>query len=124
MLNARGSEVAGLEVGDIHWVNRIVKIERQVYPGKGGLVRKQTKGCKDRYVPILDPSAPSSSAFSAGKDPAIRRSGRRIPGAQDPSYREQTAVPWPRLGSGLRHARILAHWRATNWPFRFLTGLV
>lgn len=62
MLNARGSEVAGLEVGDIHWVNRIVKIERQVYPGKGGLVRKQAKGRKDRYVPILDPSAPSSSA--------------------------------------------------------------
>ncbi|WP_125100824.1 tyrosine-type recombinase/integrase, partial [Leucobacter chromiireducens] len=53
MLSARGSEVAGLEVGDIDWVNRIVRIERQVYPGKGGLVTKQTKGRKERYVPIL-----------------------------------------------------------------------
>ncbi|WP_228407204.1 tyrosine-type recombinase/integrase [Leucobacter muris] len=69
MLCARGSEVAGLEVGDIDWVNRIVKIERQIYPGKGGLVTKQTKGRKERYVPILDPLEPILIRLSAGKEP-------------------------------------------------------
>lgn len=69
MLSARGSEVAGLEVGDIDWVNRIVRIERQVYPGKGGLVTKQTKGRKERYVPILDPLEPILVRLSAGKKP-------------------------------------------------------
>lgn len=75
MLCARGSEVAGLEVGDIDWVNRIVKIERQIYPGKGGLVTKQTKGRKERYVPILDPLEPTLIRLSAGKesgDPLLR----------------------------------------------------
>lgn len=44
LLAARGSEVADLRVGDVDWRNRVVKIERQHYPGKGGLVIKQTKG--------------------------------------------------------------------------------
>ena len=69
MLSARGSEVAGIEVGDIDWVNRIVKIERQVYPGKGGLVTKQTKGRRGRFVPILDPLEPILARLSAGKKP-------------------------------------------------------
>lgn len=69
MLAARGSEVAGLEAGDIDWKNRIVTIERQVYPGKGGLVRKQTKGRRERYVPILDPLEPILIRLSAGKKP-------------------------------------------------------
>lgn len=69
MLSARGSEVAGLAVGDIDWTNRIVKIERQHYPGKGGLVVKQTKGRKERYVPILDPLEPVLLRLSAGKEP-------------------------------------------------------
>ena len=69
MLAARGSEVAGLELGDIDWKNRIVTIERQVYPGKGGLVTKQTKGRRERYVPILDPLEPILIRLSAGKKP-------------------------------------------------------
>ncbi len=69
MLAARGSEVAGLELGDIDWKNRIVTIERQVYPGKGGLVTKQTKGRRERYVPILDPLEPILLRLSAGKKP-------------------------------------------------------
>ncbi len=69
MLSARGSEVAGIEVGDIDWVNRIVRIERQVYPGKGGLVTKQTKGRRGRFVPILDPLEPILVRLSAGKKP-------------------------------------------------------
>lgn len=70
LLSARGSEVSGLEVGDIDWKNRIVKIERQIYPGKGGLVRKQTKGRKTRFVPILDELEPVLVRLSAGKKPS------------------------------------------------------
>lgn len=69
LLSARGSEVSGLEAGDIDWKNRIVKIQRQIYPGKGGLVRKQTKGRKTRYAPILDQRAPVLVRFSSGKKP-------------------------------------------------------
>ena len=58
LLAARGSEVAGLRVSDVDWTNRIVTIERQIYPGKGGLVTKQTKGRKGRFVPILDALEP------------------------------------------------------------------
>jgi len=67
MLAARGSEVAGLTVGDVEWKNWIVKIERQIYPGKGGLVTKPAKGRKERYVPILDPLEPILERLSAGK---------------------------------------------------------
>lgn len=69
MLSARGSEVAGLEAGDIDWTNRVVKIERQVYPGSGGLVTKQPKGRKERFVPILDPLEPILVRLSAHKNP-------------------------------------------------------
>lgn len=39
------------------------------YPGKGGLVRKQSKGRKGRYAPILDPLEPILIRLSAGKEP-------------------------------------------------------
>lgn len=58
LLAARGSEVAGLQVGDIDWGNRIVTIRRQTFPGAGGLVTKQTKGRNVRHVPILQPLNP------------------------------------------------------------------
>lgn len=69
LLAARGSEVAGLQVGDVDWTNRIVTIQRQHYPGKGGLVVKQTKGRRARYVPILDALEPVLKRLTDGKDP-------------------------------------------------------
>lgn len=57
-------------------MNRVVKIERQIYPGKGGLVRKQTKGRKTRFVPILDELEPVLMRLSGGgkrpEDPLLR----------------------------------------------------
>ena len=53
LLAARGSEISGLQVGDIAWEQRVVTISRQTYPGAGGLVTKQTKGRDIRHVPIL-----------------------------------------------------------------------
>lgn len=69
LLAARGSEVAGLNVGDVDWRNRIVWIERQHYPGKGGLVVKQTKGRRGRPVPILDALEPILERLTEGKEP-------------------------------------------------------
>jgi len=69
LLAARGSEVAGLNVADVDWTNRVVKIERQHYPGKGGLVVKQTKGRRTRYVPILDALEPILKRLTDGREP-------------------------------------------------------
>ncbi|MBN6811304.1 tyrosine-type recombinase/integrase [Kocuria indica] len=69
LLAARGSEVAGLQVGDVDWDNRIVWIRRQHYPGKGGLVVKKTKGRRDRPVPMLDALEPILERLTQDKLP-------------------------------------------------------
>ena len=51
----RISEVSGLQVGDIDLVRGLLHVERQTYPGRGGLVTKQTKGRRRRMVPIIEP---------------------------------------------------------------------
>ncbi len=53
LLAAQGSEVAGLRVGHIDWRHRVVTIERQIFPGSGGLVIKRPKGRQSRQVPIF-----------------------------------------------------------------------
>ncbi|WP_344802062.1 site-specific integrase [Microlunatus ginsengisoli] len=51
----RISEVAGLQVGDVDLSRGLLHVRRQTYPGRGGLVTKQTKGRRRRTVPIIDP---------------------------------------------------------------------
>lgn len=72
LLASRGSEVAGLQVGDVDWDQRIVTIRRQTFPGSGGLVTKQTKGREIRHVPILHHLAPVLERLTAGRDPEER----------------------------------------------------
>ncbi len=67
LLSARSSEVAGLRVGDVHWDENIVWINRQTYPGKGGLVDKATKGRERRPVPILKPLIPVLQRLTEGR---------------------------------------------------------
>lgn len=57
-LAARSSEVGGLIVGDVDWPNKVVTIERQCFPGAGGLSIKPPKGRRARRVPIIDPLEP------------------------------------------------------------------
>lgn len=57
-LAARTSEIAGLLVRDVDWENEVVAIERQCFPGAGGLSVKAPKGRRARFVPIIDPVAP------------------------------------------------------------------
>ncbi|HEY9412221.1 MAG TPA: site-specific integrase [Jiangellaceae bacterium] len=64
---ARISEVAGLRVGDVDWKRKLIHIERQTYPGRGGLVTKPTKGRRKRDVPIIDPLAPTLERLTKGR---------------------------------------------------------
>lgn len=69
LLAARGSEVSGLRVGDVDWTNKIVTIERQTFPGQGGLVTKATKGRRARLVPILEALEPVLKRLTDGRAP-------------------------------------------------------
>jgi integrase len=51
----RISEVAGLQVGDVDLLRGLLTVRRQTYPGRGGLVTKETKGRRRRLVPIIEP---------------------------------------------------------------------
>lgn len=69
LLSARGSEVAGLRVGDVDWTTKIVTIAQQTYPGQGGLVTKATKGRQARPVPILKTLEPVLKRLTEGRAP-------------------------------------------------------
>lgn len=72
LLASRGSEVAGLQVGDVDWDQRIVTIRRQTFPGAGGLVTKQTKGREIRHVPILQHLVPVLERLTFDREPEER----------------------------------------------------
>jgi integrase len=57
-LAVRSSEVAGLLIRDVDWEDGVVAIDRQCFPGTGGLSIKAPKGRRTRLVPIVDPVAP------------------------------------------------------------------
>lgn len=119
LLAARGSEVAGLRAGDVDWDNHIVWIRRQHYPGRGGLVIKQTKGRRDRPVPMLDALEPVLERLTAEKepdDPLLR--GR----AAASSLQRRSATPptgttsWQSLASTTSPATGSATPEQPGWP--------
>jgi integrase len=63
----RISEVAGLRVGDVDLQRGLLHVERQTYPGRGGLVTKPTKGRRRRAVPIIDPLRPTMGRLTAAR---------------------------------------------------------
>ncbi|MDL9946759.1 tyrosine-type recombinase/integrase [Gordonia sp. ABSL11-1] len=67
LLAARSSEVSGLQTGDVRFDKNPVVIARQTYPGKGGLITKQTKGRKERR--IFDKLRPILDRLTEGKEP-------------------------------------------------------
>ncbi|MDY0945274.1 tyrosine-type recombinase/integrase [Frigoribacterium sp. CFBP9039] len=69
LLAARSSEVSGLRVDNVRFEKNLVVIARQIYPGRGGPITKQTKSRKERLVRILDPLRPVLDSLTAGKDP-------------------------------------------------------
>lgn len=67
LLTARSSEVAGLMVGDIDWTSKLVTVERQCFPGSGGLTIKLTKNRRIRRVPIIEPLEPALRRLTTGR---------------------------------------------------------
>jgi integrase len=63
----RISEVSGLRVDDVDLVRGLIHVLRQTYPGRGGLVTKETKGRRRKTVPIIDPLRPTLVRLTAGR---------------------------------------------------------
>jgi integrase len=63
----RISEVSGLRVGDVDLERGLLGVNRQTYPGRGGLVDKQTKGRRRRAVPIIEPLRPTLERLTSGR---------------------------------------------------------
>jgi integrase len=63
----RISEVSGLRVVDVDLVRGLIHVLRQTYPGRGGLVTKETKGRRRRTGPIIDPLRPTLVRLTAGR---------------------------------------------------------
>ncbi len=63
----RISEVSGLRVGDVDLDRGLLHVFRQTYPGRGGLITKETKGRRRRTVPIIDPLRPTLERLTDGR---------------------------------------------------------
>lgn len=108
LLSARGSEVNGLLVGDVDLVAGLVHIRRQVYPGAGGLVTKQTKGRAVRTVPILEPLRPVLHPLIDGR-PASAPLVRGPKGGVITTASLRRATNWNALVTGLGLAGLRRH---------------
>ncbi|QNA93010.1 site-specific integrase [Microbacterium sp. Se5.02b] len=108
LLAARGSEISGLQVGDIDWDQRIVTVRRQTYPGAGGLVTKQTKGRDIRQVPILQALTPVLERLTADREPEERLlTGPRGGVLTTASVRD--ATKWDQLVTDLELTSLTRH---------------
>jgi len=106
LLAARSSEVTRLLVGDVDWTRKLVTIQRQRFPGSGGLTIKPTKSRRIRRVPIIEPLEPTLRRLTTGRphDAPLLRGPR---GGAITTAALRNAVGWDalvaRLGlSGLR----------------------
>lgn len=68
----RISEAAGLQVGDIDLNTGLLAVRRQTYPGRGGLVTKETKGRRRRSVPIIEPLRDTLARLTDGRKSSQR----------------------------------------------------
>ena len=108
LLASRGSEVAGLQVGDVDWDTNIVTIRRQTYPGSGGLVTNPTKRRDARPVPILRALTPVLERLTADREPEERLlKGPRGGVLTTASVRDATR--WDELVTELRLPSLTRH---------------
>lgn len=108
LLSARSSEVSGLQAGDVRSDQGVIVIARQTYPGKGGLVTKQTKGRRERRVPILNPLRPVLERLVLGKE----RGDRLLVGPKGGALTTATvrdATNWDALVAGLGLPHLTRH---------------
>jgi len=86
----------------------LLHVNRQIYPGRGGLVTKTTKGRRRRVVPIIDPLRPTLERLTSGKKP----NERLIVGPKGGVITTATlrdAAKWDQLVNGLGLAGLVRH---------------
>ncbi|MDF2146955.1 tyrosine recombinase XerC [Knoellia sp. p5-6-4] len=104
----RISEVSGLRVGDVDLGRGLLHVFRQTYPGRGGLVTKQTKGRRRRTVPIIDPLRPTLVRLTAGREGNERLlAGPR--GGVITTATLRDATHWDQLVRELGHPGLVRH---------------
>ena len=88
----RISEVSGLRVGDVDLDRGLLQVSRQTYPGRGGLVTKQTKGRRRRTVPVIEPLRPTLARLTVGRSGRPERLHHRVVHRRgDPAHGSQQA---------------------------------
>lgn len=108
LLAARGSEVAGLMVGDVDWTSKLVIVERQCFPGSGGLTIKPTKNRRIRRVPIIERLEPALRHLTTGQphDAPLVRGPR---GGVITTAALRNATGWDALVASLGLPRLRRH---------------
>jgi integrase len=104
----RISEVAGLQVGDVDLPHGLLNVRRQTYPGRGGLVTKETKSRRRRTVPIIEPLRPTLERLTAGR----ARNARLLigpPGGVITMATLRDATGWDKLVDDLGLAGLVRH---------------
>ncbi|WP_171906891.1 tyrosine-type recombinase/integrase [Jiangella alba] len=104
----RISEASGLEARYVDWSNGIIRVEWQLYPGRGGLVRKRTKGRRRRKVPIIEPLVPTLERLMADR----KSDDRLLYGPRGGVITTATlrdATRWDELVTRLGHPTLVRH---------------
>jgi len=104
----RISEVSGLQVGDVDLARGLLHVLRQTYPGRGGLITKETKGRRRRTVPIIDPLRPTLERLTAGR----KRDERLVVGPRGGVITTATlrdATNWDALVSEIGQTGLVRH---------------
>lgn len=104
----RISEVSGLRVGDVDLSRGLLHVFRQTYPGRGGLVTKQTKGRRRRTVPIIEPLRPTLVRLTAGR-PGDARLLLGPRGGVITTATLRDATGWDELVRELGHEGLVRH---------------
>ncbi|SDU74904.1 tyrosine-type recombinase/integrase [Jiangella alkaliphila] len=104
----RISEASGLEARYVDLSNGVIKVEWQLYPGEGGLVRKRTKGRRRRAVPIIEPLVPTLERLMAGRKPDDRLL-RGPRGGVITTATLRDATRWDELVTRLGHPTLVRH---------------
>ena len=104
----RISEVSGLRVGDVDLDRGLLHVRRQTYPGRGGLVTKETKGRRRRTVPTIDPLRPTMERLATARE----NNARLLPGPRGGVVTTATlrdATDWDELVRHIGQAGLVRH---------------
>lgn len=104
----RISEVSGLRVGDVDLGRGLIHVFRQTYPGRGGLVTKQTKGRRRRTVPVIEPLRPTLVRLTAGR-PGDTHLVQGPRGGVVTTATLRDATGWDQLVRDLGHPGLVRH---------------